>query len=56
VRVELKGLNPNTTYQYRAIYGATPATALAGPNYSLKTLPGEAIDTPVRFIVKIEQP
>ena len=51
VRAELTGLKPNTTYQYRALYGATPATAQVGPNCSFKTLPGEAINTRVRFIV-----
>ncbi len=51
VRAELSGLKPNTTYHYRASYGATEATAQAGPSCSFKTLAGGASDTPVRFIV-----
>jgi len=51
VRAELTGLKPNTTYHYRASYGATEASAQAGPSCSFKTLAGGAIDTPVRFIV-----
>ncbi|MEQ1852476.1 MAG: alkaline phosphatase D family protein [Chthoniobacteraceae bacterium] len=51
VRAELTGLKPNTTYHYRAVYGVTEAVAQAGPSCSFKTLPGGAIDTPVRFIV-----
>lgn len=51
VRAELTGLKSNTTYHYRAVYGVTEAAAQAGPSCSFKTLPGGAIDTPVRFIV-----
>lgn len=51
VRADLAGLKPNTIYHYRARYGATEATTLVGPKCSFKTLPGEAIDIPVRFIV-----
>ena len=51
VRAELGGLNPNTTIHYRAVFGATEATAKPGPGCSFKTLPAGAIDTPVRFIV-----
>jgi hypothetical protein len=51
VRAELNSLNPNTTYHYRACYGATEATAQAGPSCAFRTLPGAAIDSPVRFIV-----
>ena len=51
VRAELTGLEPNTTYHYRAVYGATQATVQVGPGCSFKTLSGAAIDTPVRFIV-----
>jgi len=51
VRAELTGLKPNTTYHYRASYGATEATAQAGPSCSFKTLAGGASVTPVRFIV-----
>ncbi len=51
VRAELTGLKPNTIYHFRASYGATEATAQAGPSCSFKTLAGGAIDTPVRFIV-----
>ncbi|MEY4483071.1 MAG: Alkaline phosphatase precursor, partial [Verrucomicrobiota bacterium] len=51
VRAELTGLKPNTTYHYRAAYGATQVTAQSGPGCSFKTLPGGAIDAPVRFIV-----
>ncbi len=50
VRAELSGLKPNTTYHYRASFGATEATAQAGPSCSFKTLAGGGIDTPVRFI------
>ncbi len=51
VRDELIGLKPNTTYYYRVLYGAKEATAQFGPGGSFKTLPGAAVDTPVRFIV-----
>ena len=51
VRAELTGLKPNSTYHYRACFGVTEATATTGPNCSFKTLPGGAIDAPVRFIV-----
>lgn len=51
VRAELSGLKPNTVYHYRALFGATVATAQAGPSCSFKTLAGGASATPVRFIV-----
>ena len=51
VRAELSDLKPNTTYHFRALYGATQATIQVGPNCSFKTLPGGAIDAQVRFIV-----
>lgn len=51
VRAELSGLKPNTTYHYRAVYGATQAMTQVGSGCSFKTLPGGAIDEPVRFIV-----
>ncbi len=51
VRAELTGLKPNTTYHFRAVYGVGETTAQTGPNCSLRTLPGGAIDAPVRFIV-----
>ena len=51
VRAELTGLKSNTTYHFRASYGATEAAAQAGPSCSFKTLAGGASDTPVRFIV-----
>lgn len=51
VRSEITGLKPNTMYYYRARFGTTEATAKFGPSGSFKTLPGEAVDTPVRFIV-----
>lgn len=51
VRTKLTGLKPNTTYHYRAVYGATETTALTGASCSFKTLPGGTIDAPVRFIV-----
>ncbi len=51
IRAELTGLKPNTTYHFRAVYGATETTALTGASCSFKTLPGGTIDTPVRFIV-----
>ena len=51
IRAELTGLKPNTTYYFRACYGVSEATAQTGPSCSFKTLPGGAIDAPVRFIV-----
>lgn len=51
VRAELTGLKPNTTYHFRAVYGATETTSLTGANCSFKTLPGGAIDTPAHFVV-----
>ncbi len=51
VRSEISDLSPNTVYYYRTIYGTTEAEVLAGPSCSLKTLPGEEVDTPVHFIV-----
>ncbi len=51
VRAELTGLKPNTTYHYRTVYGANETAVQTGPICSFKTLPGGAIDAPVRFIV-----
>lgn len=51
VRDELTGLQPNTVYFYRAIYGATKDATQAGPICSFKTLAGAKVDTEVRFIV-----
>ena len=51
VRAELTGLQPNTTYHYRAVYGHTETTTAVGLSGSFKTLPGRKVDTPARFIV-----
>lgn len=51
VRFTVTGLQPNTTYHYRAIFGTTREAAQIGPACSFRTLPGAAIDTPMRFIV-----
>ena len=51
IRAELSGLEPNMMYYFRAIYGITEAATKVGPVCSLRTLPGGANDTPVRFIV-----
>jgi alkaline phosphatase D len=51
VRCAVTGLEPNTIYYYRANYGTSQATAQLGSACSFKTLPGAAMDVPVRFIV-----
>lgn len=51
VRAELTGLQPNTIYHYRTVYGQAEANTAVGPIGSFKTLPGRGADTPMRFIV-----
>ena len=51
VRAELTGLQPNTIYHYRTVYGQAEANIAVGPIGSFKTLPGRGADTPMRFIV-----
>tara|TARA_R110002049_G_scaffold27321_2_gene94215 strand:+ start:409011 stop:410423 length:1413 start_codon:yes stop_codon:yes gene_type:complete len=51
VRTSLQGLEPATTYYFRAVFGDTPQSTQEGPVCSFKTLPGAGSDNDVRFIV-----
>lgn len=51
VRAALDGLQPNTTYYYRAIYGPKTKPTHTGPTCSFSTLPGPASADDVKFIV-----
>ncbi len=51
VRAELRGLEPDTEYFYRAIYGPSPSETKRGPVCSFRTLPGSTSDREVKFIV-----
>ncbi|GAB5562910.1 MAG: alkaline phosphatase D family protein [Synoicihabitans sp.] len=50
-RAELTGLQPNTRYFYRAVYGPHADALQEGPICSFKTHPGEHNDADVSFIV-----
>ncbi|MEM6779444.1 MAG: beta-propeller fold lactonase family protein [Planctomycetota bacterium] len=47
----LTGLQPGTTYYYRAWYGASKVELRPGPICSFQTLPGSASSKPVEFVV-----
>ncbi len=51
VRDAVTGLDPNTRYFYRVIFGIDEQSTNRGPTCSFKTLPGARSDAPVKFIV-----
>ena len=51
VRQELTGLEPGTRYRYRALFGASEASAKPGPVGTFKTLPGRSGTEEVRFVI-----
>ena len=51
VRSQLFGLNPDTTYHYRLVFGETEAETKTGPACSFKTLPGLESNAEVSFIM-----
>ncbi len=51
VKVKLEGLNPNTSYQYRLLYGLDTATYRTGHWCEFKTLPGTGVSRKINFVV-----
>ncbi len=51
VKVKLEGLNPNTSYQYRLLYGLDTATYRTGHWCEFKTLPGTELSREINFVV-----
>ncbi|MEE9460344.1 MAG: hypothetical protein V3V53_00820, partial [Bacteroidales bacterium] len=51
VKVKLEGLDPNTSYQYRLLYGLDTATYRTGHWCEFKTLPGTEVSRKINFVV-----
>ncbi len=51
VKVKLEGLDPNTSYQYRLLYGLDTATYRTGHWCEFKTLPGTGVSRKINFVV-----
>ncbi len=51
VKVKLEGLDPNTLYQYRLLYGLDTATYRTGHWCEFKTLPGTEVSRKINFVV-----
>ncbi|WP_442508007.1 beta-propeller fold lactonase family protein [Novipirellula sp. SH528] len=51
VRASLTGLNPDTQYFYRTVYGESDAKLDFGLTCSFRTLPGAKVARPVKFVI-----
>lgn len=51
VRHELTGLDRDTRYFYRAVYGVSEESLMSSPVGSFRTFPGDTGERPVQFIV-----